>query len=263
MTPRDDDPPTVPPLPDPGDPRHAADAAFFRSIVDLGQRTASRTVTETEKSSRRRTRRRFGRTVLVAIVGLLVLGGGAVATKVFVADDGSVPVEPDPGRDIAQTPGDRRLGAARAKDPKNAHIWGVRVYYNDRGDSCVLVGVVSGRRLGEIKAGKFKEYTKATPGLCDNLSDHILTTARAYVDSAEPRTVLYGVVDRSIVTLDLQTPDGRRHPIPIAPDGSYVLPLVGRRPLASRTTLTAYTSTGATTTFPVKTQPPPHQLTRP
>jgi hypothetical protein len=259
IPPRDDGPPTVPPPPDSGDPREAADAAFFRSVVELGQRHASEKAAPAPPP-RRRVRRRFGRTVLVAIGALLTLGGGAVATKVFVADDGSVPIEREPGKGVGQAPDNSRTATARAKDPKNANVWSVRVYYNDRGQTCVLVGVLANGRLGEIKDGKFKQYPAGTPGLCDALTDHILTTARSYVHTAEPRTVVYGVADRSIIALTLRTHDGRRHNVPIALDGSYVLPLTGTHPLAGGATLTARNTNRTTTTQDVKIQPPQQQL---
>jgi hypothetical protein len=247
----------IPPPPRGDDPRHAADAALHRSFVELGQRIAAETASP---PPRWRRPRRAGRTVLVAILALLMLGGGAVATKVFVADDGSVPVESNPGKAIAQARGDRRLGAARAKDPDNSTVWGVRIYYNNRGESCVLVGAVRNGRLGELKDGKFKTLPEQVVGVCHNMADHVLKTSRTYLDTPEPRTILYGIVDRSILSLQLHTRDGHQHTVPIAPDGSYLLPLAQPRPNPlDGATITAHSTTGTTTTT-LNTQPPPHQL---
>ena len=100
------------PPPDPNDPARAADAAFYRSLVDLGERTSA---LQTPRAPRRR-RRRLARVVALALLAVLALGSAAVATKVLLAADDPVKTDQDPGKHIAQAPADRRLGAARAKD---------------------------------------------------------------------------------------------------------------------------------------------------
>ncbi len=243
----------TPPPPDPNDRARAADAAFYRSLVDLGERTSA---LQTPQSPRRR--RRLMRVVVLALLAVLALGSAAVATKVFLAHDDPVKTDQDPGKNIAQAPADRRFGAARAKDPHNSTTWGIRLYYNNAGETCALVGAVDHQRLGQLQNGKFKPLPQRASGECHNMADHIFIARRTYTDTPEPRTILYGQADRTITALQLQTHDGKHHNIPIAPDGSYILPLAGTNPL-NNATLTTQTPQH-TTTHQLKTKPPPPTL---
>lgn len=243
----------IPPPPRDDDPGHTADAAFYRSLVELGQRTAA---TQTPPPTPRRKRRRLApRTALIASLGLLLTGtGGAIATKAFIAQNGSVNVEHDPGKGFTQSPADRRLGAAHAKDPNNPNTWGIRIYYNTRGETCALTGILNNGRLGRLIDGKFKALPQGTTGNCHNMHDHILITTRTYTDTPQPRTILYGTVDRTITKLQLHTPNQPTTNIPIAPDGTYLLPLTGHQPLTNATLTTN------TTTHNLNTPTPPtHQ----
>lgn len=243
-----------PPPPDPNDPARAADAAFYRSLVELGERTNA---LQTPQAPRRR-RRRLVRVVVLALLAVFALGGAAVATKVFLAADDPVKTDQNPGKNIAQAPADRRLGAARAKDPHNSTTWGIRLYYNNAGETCALVGTVNHGRLGQPQNGKFKPLPQGASGECHNMTDHIFIARRTYTDTPQPRTILYGQADRTITALGLQTHDGKHRDIPIAPDGSYILPLAGTNPL-NNATLTTQTPQH-TTTHQLKTNPPPPTL---
>jgi hypothetical protein len=239
------------PPPDPDDRARAADAAFYRSLVELGERTSA-------LQSPHRRRHRLVRVVVLTLLAILALVSAAVATKVFLAHDDPVKTDRDPGENIAQAPADRRFGAARAKDPHNSTLWGVRLYYNDSGETCALVGAVDHGRLGQIQNGKFRPLPQRASGECHNMADHIFVARRTYTDTPEPRTILYGQADRTITALQLQTHDGKHRNIPIAPDGSYILPLTGTNPL-NNATLTTQTPQH-TTTHKLKTNPPPPTL---
>jgi hypothetical protein len=244
----------IPPPPDPHDPERVADAALYRGFVELGERAATQTV----RSSRRR-RRRLVRGALLTAGAVVSLGGAAVAGKAILADGGSVKADRKLGEDIA--PADRRFGAARARDPHSSTIWGVRLYYNKAGEACALVGAVDRGRLGRIRNGKFKQLPEEASGVCHDMTDHVFTTYRTYTDTPEPRTILYGLVDRAITSLELRTRDGETHRIRIAPDGSYIVPLAGRQPLAGATLIVA--TPQQTTTHKLKTKAPPPTLPNP
>jgi len=86
------------------------------------------------------------------------------------------------------------------------------------------------------------------------MRDHILITTRTYTDTPQPRTILYGAVDRTITKLQLHIPGQPTTNIPIAPDGTYLLPLTGHQPLTNATLTTN------TTTHNINTPTPPtHQ----
>jgi hypothetical protein len=171
-------------------------------------------------------------TVAAVLAAPLSAGGVAVGVKVFTAHEDPIG-ESRPPADLAQAPEDLRPGVARAKDPGNSTVWGVRLYYNPRGESCALVGMVGpGGGLGVVKGGRFRPFPKGAPGRCHNMRDHVFVTSSTYVDIEQPRTVLYGIVDRAVRGLTLGFADGRRRRIAIAPDGTYVVPLPGRGSLS-------------------------------
>src|ERR1044071_1119476 len=141
----------VPPPPDPDDPRHAADAAFYRGLNDLAQRTA-----EPKRAEARRRRRR--RVAVAGVVPALALAAsGAVATKVFIVGNGSVPLEREPGKRFAP------LRSARAEDPKTKDLWGVQLSYNIKGETCVIAGPVRDGAVGAIQDGQFKTLPEGAP----------------------------------------------------------------------------------------------------
>jgi hypothetical protein len=246
---------TIPP-PDPRDPERAADAALYRSFVELGE---SKAEGQAVRSPRRRRRRRLVREVLLTAGAIGALGGVAIAGKALLLDDGSLNGDSKPAEDIV--PADRRFGAARARDPHDSTVWGVRLYYNKAGDACALVGAVVDGRLGRIRDGRFKQLPAHAVGVCHDMNDHVFTTYRTYTDTSDSRTVVYGLADRSIASLEIATRDGKRHGIEIAPDGSYVLALAGRDPLVGAT-LTVRTPQ-QTTSRKLKTEAPPPTLPNP
>jgi hypothetical protein len=175
------------------------------------------------------------RVAILAVAVLLPLSGGtyAVGTKFFWAEERPA-YERDPGAGFELSPGDVRPGRATARDPRDARIWGLRLSYNKKAESCVLLGVVGPRgALGVQGAGRFKRYADGAAGACHDMADHLFVTSRTYDDLPDTRTVLYGLTDNSIRRdLTLRTSDGRTHRIRAAPDGSFLLPLVGKHALS-------------------------------
>jgi hypothetical protein len=213
--------PPRPPAEDEED--RTADRVLYESFVQRAER---------DRSPARRRMRRAAIAAAFVVGAPLVVGGGAVATKAFLGDDKPV-TESKPGSGFARSPADRRSGAARAKDPDNSTVWGVRLYFNKSGDSCVLPGAVGPKGdLGRVKDGKFMPFAEGSPGECHDMRDHLFVASRTFLDVAVPRTVLFGVTDRSVQRLELVSANGERKPVPVALDGSYVLPLPGRRPLS-------------------------------
>lgn len=183
-----------------------------------------------QRADNGRTRRSnpVGRLLVVGVTFLLAATAVAAGTKVFVADGGSVGPEHTLRPDIRRSPADRRLSQARASDPSGGAPWGTRLYTNSQGNSCVVAGRVVRSQLGVLQSGRFTELPSSAPGVCNDLArGHVLVTIRNYGDPAVPggRTVLYGIADRTIRSLEVVTSAGMRVPVPIAPDGTYMVVL--------------------------------------
>jgi hypothetical protein len=207
-------------------PEREATRSLEQSFRQLG---------EERRREQRRSRgpRRTGSALAIAGAVICIGAAGATGTKVFLADGGSQSTGPDVPDRLKRAPADRRLAQARAADPREPYPWGLRAYVGAKGDSCILIGRVVGARLGDVRSGRFKETPVGAPALCTPLEDHALVTIRKYGDVSIPRgrTVLYGVVDRTITRLGLRTLTRPVTRIPIAADGSFVLVMMGVKPL--------------------------------
>jgi hypothetical protein len=226
----------------PSGPEYKATRALEQSFRQLGKDRAVEMRTE-----RRRHHRRLALRAVATGVGVLVVGGGvAVGTKVFVQDDGSVGAGQRPPERVQRVPADRRLAEATAADPVERAPWGVRVYQSVQGTTCVVAGRVVGGRLGVLQSGRFKELASDAPGSCANLiEDHLVATVRNYgAVSGGARTVLFGVGDRTVQHVVIDR-GGRSTDVPIAADGTFVLAFEGDHVLRSanlRVTSTAGTT---------------------
>ena len=106
-----------------------------------------------------------------------------------------------------------QLAQATARDPIDHRPWGLRTFKSASGETCLALGRVVGTRLGVVHVGQFKELPTRKGGVCGPLAtQHMVMSSRDYFDSAIPggRTVLYGIVDRTIVSLAPATRDRRR-----------------------------------------------------
>jgi hypothetical protein len=171
------------------------------------------------------------RAAVAALTGLLLIAVAATGTKVFLGDGGELPSDSAgvKGR-LAPAPAYRQLAQATARDPIDHRPWGLRTFKSAGGGTCLALGRVVGTRLGVVRVGQFKELPTRKGGVCGPLAtQHLVMSSRAYSDSAIAggRTVLYGIVDRSITSLSLQPSTGRGAAVPIAPDGTFVVVRTG------------------------------------
>jgi hypothetical protein len=173
----------------------------------------------------------FPRVAVVAVTGLLLVAVAATGTKVFLGDGGELPADSAgvKGR-LAPAPAYRQLAQASARDPLDHRPWGLRTFKSAAGDTCLALGRVVGTRLGVVRTGQFKELPTRKGGVCGPLAtQHLVMSSRDYFNAAIAggRTVLYGIVDRSITRLSLQPETGRSAAVPIAPDGTFVVVRTG------------------------------------
>lgn len=215
----------TPPIPQ--GPEYEATRALGEQFRLLGKERKQAMEAERKRERKRRRWTVFGSTGLV----ILVAGGtGAVATKVFVGDGGTVAVDRSaPVAELKRAPGDRRLAAAAAPDPKEDARWGLRLYTSVGGETCVVAGRVVGGRLGLLQNGQFAELPADAPGACGDLTaggEHVFGTWRTYGTVSGARTVLYGATDRTVTALAFGRP-GKFTDIPIARDGTFIVVLPG------------------------------------
>jgi hypothetical protein len=206
-------------------PERPAARALEESFRRLGDERVAALEPEPDRVPGRRRRRPRGatRTLVAALTLVLLVAVAATGTKVFLGDGGSVAPEPDLPTRYRQAPADRQLAAARAADPSERIPWGLRVYRGATGTTCAIAGRVVGDRLGDVRDGRFAEIPTGAPGLCGALEhEHVLVTRRRYPSAAVPggRTVLYGVVDRTVRSLQIA---GGRRAVPIAADGTFIV----------------------------------------
>lgn len=205
---------------------------LYEQFRDAGQRKA--------KLDRAVRRRRWIQhvpgPVLGAVLAFLVVGSGiAVGTKVFDGDDGTT-LHGDKGApgSVQAAPADRRLARASVADPTvGGARWGLLIYQNTRGDTCVAAGRLVGNRVGRVSGGHFAAYAGSPPGAqCPTAThDPLMLMQKHYRIGDEVRTLVYGVADRTVTTLRLAGASG---PIPIAPDGSFLIVGIGNHPFLNR-----------------------------
>jgi hypothetical protein len=200
--------------------------ALYEELERAGRRMAAE-----RRPARRRAPWRSGALApaLSALLAILVVGGGvAVGTKVFTADDDPLPSDSGAPADVRHAPSDAHVAQATSRDPVDARArWGLRLYPNGRGDTCVLAGRLQDGRLGRVLDGRFSELPAGAPGFCTDLeAEHAMVVTRGATAGTGPRALLYGAVDRTVTGLSLGRP-GAERPVTIAPDGTYLVVGVG------------------------------------
>jgi hypothetical protein len=210
-------------------PEHTAAKALEHSFRALGDERARARLPQRGPA-------RPVRVLVVALVSALAVGGVATGTKVFLGDGGMLrpdtPGVKDPRGRHNVGPSDRQLALASSRDPRGQQAWGLRVYKSAGGKTCILLGRVVGGRLGVVREGQFKELPSGTAGMCGAVRlVHVIAAARTYSPAtANSRTVLYGVVDRTVTRLHVLSVSGKATPVRIAPDGTFILVRAGSRP---------------------------------
>jgi hypothetical protein len=215
----------------------------FGSLEDTfreagAKKEAAREVEERQARRRRSPGRGLGRRslgpVLGAITAFSVVGAGvAISTDVFLADGGSTGSDPKPPSETRHAPGDAYRGNAVAVDPtKPALRWGIGVYPSRNGrDTCLLAGEVRGQGLGVEDNGRFTSLSKEAPGICDDVDlRHAIFTTRSVLNAIGERTLLYGLVDRTVTSLRLGM-SGELKDLDVANDGTFIVVAAGSRGL--------------------------------
>jgi len=194
------------------------------------QKEAARTAGERQPVTKRSTGRGIGRRWLGPVIGAItafgVVGGGvAISTGVFTGHGGSVGAGPKPPKDTRHAPGDAYRGDAVAADPARPSVrWGIGVYPSQNGrDTCLLAGRVRGQALSAEQNGRFSSLSNDAPGQCDDVDErHAIFTTRSYFNATGDRTLLYGLVDRTVTSLRLGPP-GALKDLDVANDGTFIV----------------------------------------
>ena len=142
-------------------PEHTAARALEDAFRALGEQRAQ------ARRPRRQAVRLAPRVVLVALTALMLVAVAATGTKLFLGDGGTV--EPDPARlagGLDPAPSYRQLAAASAADPVADQPWGLRLFKNTNGDTCLTLGRIVGGRLGVVRQGQFKELPARADRRC-------------------------------------------------------------------------------------------------
>lgn len=211
-------------------PEHTAAKALEDSFRALGEQRA--------RAQRRRPSWRPARVVLTALTSLVLVAGVATGTKVILGDGDALRSDDNGlnglGGRLEPAPAYRALAQASAPDPVERQPWGMRTYRSAAGDSCMTAGRVAGGRLGAIRVGQFRELPTKASGICGRLDvHHYVMASRVYGASAIPggRTIVYGLVDRTVTDVAIVTADGRSSPVTIAADGTFMEVHKGTDPL--------------------------------
>ncbi len=202
-------------------PDHLAARALEDAFRTLGEQRVQ------AHRPRRRAPLYAPRVIVIALTALLLLAVAATGTKVFLGDGGTL--NPDPaglkGR-ADPTPSYRQLALASAPDPVERQPWGLRLFKSANGDTCLTLGRTVGNRLGVVRQGQFREFPTRTAGMCAPLAQrHTVMAVRDFTDStiAGSRAVLFGIVDRTVVSLKLRAANGSWSPVGVKADGTFVV----------------------------------------
>jgi hypothetical protein len=199
-------------------PEHTAAKALEHAFRALGEERA--------RARGAAPRRRAARIAGAAAVSVLAVAGAATGTRVFTGDGGEIRSDsPGAGDRVEPEPGYRQLAQASAADPVQEQRWGLRTFRSARGETCIVDGRVVGGRLGVVRGGQFKEFSARTPATgCGPLErDHVVVGTDNYVDRdiKGGRTLLFGVVDRTITAVTVRLGDDAT-PVGVAADGSFI-----------------------------------------
>lgn len=205
------------------------------------QKEAARRTEEQQRRTRRSSGHGLGGRWLGPVVGAItafgVVGAGvAISTDVFTADGGSAGSGPRPPSETRHAPGDAYRGNAVAADPTRPGVqWGIGVYPSQNGrDTCLLAGRVRGQSLGVEQNGRYTRLSKDAPGFCDDVdTQHAIVTTRSDFSATGNRTLLYGLVDRTVTSLRLGLSHALKE-LEVASDGTFIVVAVGSRGLSNQ-----------------------------
>ncbi len=189
--------------------------------------------------------RRRLRALLVAPVLALLLGASAAAGTLVVLRGSPVPAPAARDGGPAQTPapGTTRLADASAADPADGPGWALRVARSRTGLVCATVGQVLDGDFGLVGLdGRFRPFAERIVDGCSAPRPGDVTLLGARVFDAERaqdvRTVVSGVAGGAALREVVVDAAGRRTPVPVADDGTFLAALRGYpEDLAVRVTL--------------------------
>lgn len=169
-----------------------------------------------------RAARRVRGSLVVALGALLAATAVAVGASGLLEDD-PAPTDPRPLPPSAERePADVRLAVVRVPDPAGGLPWGVRLYTSRLGTPCVFPGQLRGERLGAVRRGRFVPYPDRVGGACASRpGQHLVVAMRRTAEPDVGRAILYGVADRTVSSIALESAGGSRR-VPIAPDGVFL-----------------------------------------
>jgi hypothetical protein len=193
-----------------------------------------------------------------ASLAVLAIAGVASGTRDFWGL--GAPKGPGPDALSADRPIPPRLRPALAVAPDPADKsapWGMRVYPSARG-TCILLGRVVRGEVGRAQAGKFSPLSADVNGFCGRLNlDHIVVSVRSYSGIVGARSILYGVVDRQVVSLTLRAPRSQSvRAVRIYDDASFMAVSLGSTAFRDYRLRIQYRS-GRTKTFILQPRRPP------
>jgi hypothetical protein len=205
-------------------PERRSTNELYEQFRDAGERKA-----RLDRKVRRRARlQQIPGPVLGAVLAFLLVGGGvAIGPEVFTSDTGATLTGRGGSGEVRQAPADRRLARAAVTDPRVAGArWGLLIYQDTQGQTCAAPGRLVGGEVGIVQGGRFSAYAQSPPGAqCGRpTQSSLLAWVRYYRIAEQKRSLLYGVADRTVTDLRII---GASTPVPIAPDGSFLVVGVG------------------------------------
>lgn len=216
------------------------DDAAHRSTRELYEEFKAAGIRQQQARRQRRIRvpTAARRVAPVVIAVLLASSFAAVATRDHTGDGGTLHADPTPSR---ETPAGRELALAVAPDPidpaSHGFPWGLRLRHVGT-QTCAVAGrLAPDGRIGLVQSGQFIAYGEDVNGsICADVDEHhALVVVRGYGSpSGIERTLLFGSVDRTVTSLHLERPAGRRD-VPIANDGSFIVAYPGPQALHDAT----------------------------
>ncbi len=219
---------------------------------------AKRLQDDAERSNRRPRIGRRVRVLVLTTVALFSISVAAPAVLDYVAPDGSRDAGPGAPKSDQPVPPGSRPSLAVAQDPvEKRYPWGVRAFPSAKGD-CVLTGRLLGGHIGRLQDGKFARFGPNMSGVCGSLRrSHIVFVTKNYYKLNGGRTVLAGITDRRVASLDLLTAgDVERRSLRIADDNSFVAVRIGSGAFRGQRLRIAFTN-GRTVRIPLQPGPPP------
>jgi hypothetical protein len=161
------------------------------------------------------------RLCIAVALGVAIVAGIAAAS---VVSPGIATEQPPAGRD--ELPAGAVENGAAAADPNHGPPWSVRVYDRASSRRCINVGRTDGTSFGPVdSAGEVRDRGDVASGSCADPAEQPSQVAVArYADSggSGPRSVLFGLVDDTVVRVNVDAPGLDR---PVTPDsgGTFIV----------------------------------------